>query len=54
MEGNGQVNDIVYKCDLTRPLPKKVYLGHTKREWQEIFQQDNTFKLHVALEKSFE
>ena len=24
MEGNGQVNDIVYKCDLTRPLLKKV------------------------------
>ena len=27
MEGNCQVNDAVYKCDVTRPLPKKVYLG---------------------------
>ena len=24
MEGNCQVDDIVYKCDVTRPLPKKV------------------------------
>ena len=27
MEGNCQVDDVVYKCDVTRPLPKKVYLG---------------------------
>ena len=36
MEGNGQVNDIVYKCDLTRALPKKVYLGHAKGEWKSL------------------
>ena len=24
IEGNGQVNDVVYKCDITRPLPKKM------------------------------
>ena len=24
MEGNCLVNDVVYKCDVTRPLPKKV------------------------------
>ena len=23
MEGNCQVNDVVYKCDVTRPFPKK-------------------------------
>ena len=23
MEGNCQVNDLVYKCDSTRPLPKE-------------------------------
>ena len=26
MEGNCQVNDIVYKCDVTKPSLKKVYL----------------------------
>ena len=26
MKGISQVNDVVYKCDVTRPLPKKVYL----------------------------
>ena len=26
MEGNGQVNNVVNKCDKTRPLPKNVYL----------------------------
>ena len=27
MEGNCVVNDKVYECDVTKPLPKKVYLG---------------------------
>ena len=27
MEGNCQVNDVVYRCDVIRSLPKKVYLG---------------------------
>ena len=26
MEENCQVNDIVYKCDVARLLPKRVYL----------------------------
>ena len=25
MEGNCLINEVVYKCDVTRPLPKKVY-----------------------------
>ena len=32
MEGNCQVNDVVYKCDVTKPLPKKVYLGPPEGE----------------------
>ena len=32
MEANRQVNDVVYKCDVTRPLPKKVYLGLSEGE----------------------
>ena len=33
MEGNCQVDDVVYKCDVTRPLPKKVYLGLAERQY---------------------
>ena len=32
MEGNCQVNDVVYKYDVTRPLSKKVYLGLAEKE----------------------
>ena len=36
-EGNCQVNNIIYKCDVTRPLPKKVYLGLAEGEWKSRF-----------------
>ena len=32
MEGNCQVTDVVYKCDITTPLPKKVHLGLAEGE----------------------
>ena len=35
MEGNCPVNDVVDKCDVTRPLPKKVYLELAERERME-------------------
>ena len=37
MEGNCQVNNVVYKCDKTRPLPKKVYLGLAEGGWKSRF-----------------
>ena len=37
MERNCQINDVVYKCDVTRPLPQKVYLGLAEREWKSCF-----------------
>ena len=37
MKGNCLNNDIVYKCDRTIPLPKKVYLGLAGREWKNCF-----------------
>ena len=37
MEGNCQVNNVIYKCDVTRPLPKKVYLGLAEGEWKSRF-----------------
>ena len=37
MEGNCLVNDVIYKCDVTRPFPKKVYLGLTEGEWKSCF-----------------
>ena len=37
MEENCQINSVVYKCDVTRPLPKKVYLGLAEGEWKSCF-----------------
>ena len=37
MEGNCQVNEVVYKYDVTRPLPKKEYLGLAEGEWKSRF-----------------
>ena len=37
MEENCQVNDIVYKCDVTRLLPKRVYLKFAQEEWKSCF-----------------
>ena len=36
-KGNREVNNVVYKCDVTRPLSKKVYLGLAEREWKSRF-----------------
>ena len=36
-EGNCQVNNVIYKYDVTRPLPKKVYLGLAEGEWKSHF-----------------
>ena len=45
MEVNPQVNAAVYKCDVTRPLPKKVYLGLAEGEWKSRFyNQKLSFK----------
>ena len=37
VQGNYQVNNIVYKCDVTRPLSKKLYLGLAEVEWKSSF-----------------
>ena len=37
MEENCLVNDVVYKCDVTKPLPKKVYVGLAEGEWKGRF-----------------
>ena len=37
MEGNYQVNNVVHKCDVTTPLPKKVYLRLAEGEWKGRF-----------------
>ena len=45
MDRSCQVNDIVYKRDATRPLPKKVYLGLAEGEWKSCFyNQKLSFK----------
>ena len=37
MDGNYQVNDVVYNCDVTRPLWIIVYLGLAEGEWKRRF-----------------
>ena len=44
MEGNCQVNNVIYKCDVKRPLPKKVYLGLAEREWNRLYNYMLSFK----------
>ena len=34
VESNCQVNDVIYKYDVTRPLSKKVFLGLAEGEWK--------------------
>ena len=47
MEGNCQVNNVVYKCDETKPLPKKVNLGLAEGEWKSRFYNHKlSFKPH--------
>ena len=45
MEGNCQVDYVVYKCDVTRPLPKKVYLRLAEGEFKgRFYNQKLSFK----------
>ena len=45
MERNCQVNDLVYKCDVTKPSPEKVYLGLAEGEWKNrVFNHKLSFK----------
>ena len=37
MEGNCQVNNVVCKSDVTRPLPRNLYLGLAEGEWKSRF-----------------
>ena len=48
-EGNCQVNDAVYKCDVTRSLPKKVYLGLAEREWKSCFYNHKRYSNETIL-----
>ena len=34
---NCELNNVVYKCDATEPLPKKVYRALAEREWKSRF-----------------
>ena len=43
--GNCQVNNVVYKCDITRLLPKKLYLGLAEQEWKgRLYNYKLSFK----------
>ena len=45
LKGNCQVNDVVYKHDITKPSPKKVYLRLAVGEWRSrLYNHKLTFK----------
>ena len=45
IEGNWQVNNVVYKCDVTRPLLKKLYLGLAEGKWKSrLYNHKLSFK----------
>ena len=45
LEGNYHVKDVFYKCDITRPLLKKVYLGLAKGEWKtRFYNHESSFR----------
>ena len=52
MEGNCQVNDVVCKCDVTRPLPKKVYIGLADAEWKRCFNNRKLLFKHKRSNKN--
>ena len=41
VQWKGIVNDVVYNCDVTRPFPKKVYLGLAQGERKTRFYNHN-------------
>ena len=46
MDRNCQVNDMVYKCDMTRPLLKNVYLGLAEGEWKSLLSNHKVSSKH--------
>ena len=46
MEGNCQVNGVVYKCDVARPLPEKVHLD-LQRENQRAISITTNYYLNT-------
>ena len=46
MERNCQVNNFKYKYDVTRPLPKQVYLGLAEGEWKSRFYNNKLLFKH--------
>ena len=47
MEVNCQVNDVVYKREVARPLPKKVYLGLAEGEWKSRKTALSSYMWHL-------
>ena len=37
MSSGREVNNVVHKCDIKRPLPKKEYLRSAQGEWKSRF-----------------
>ena len=52
VERNCQVNDVIYKYDVTRPLSKKVFLGLAEGEWKSrLYNHKLLFKKKDILQR---
>ena len=51
MEGNCQVNNIVSKCEVTKPFPKNVYLGLAEGELKSRFYNYKLSFIHKRYSK---
>ena len=49
LEGKCQINDVVYKCDVRRSLPKKVRLGLAEGKWKSCFYNSKLSFKHNSL-----
>ena len=54
MKGNCQVNNVIYKFDVTRPLPEKVYLGLAEGEWKSRFYNHRLYTRDISTRPRFQ
>ena len=53
MEGNCQVNNVVHKRDVTRPLPKKMFVGLAERERESERVRERENRKPVSITTSY-
>ena len=54
VERNCQANNVVLKCEVIRPLPKKFYLGLAQGEWKSRFYNHNLNTRDITTRQCFQ